>query len=800
MQKPCTNNFFDKLYILLLLLGLFFFNSGTAGAIDRKVANTKYGEPSVNIAVDLNRDGKITFDLEQPRIKDEKLVNDDNIDDTKKATDKTHPNLPYRFWVNNDLDVVNHNGIVRWDRTDCDGLNPQYAQGEEYRQKCEQWDEDPEGGESNVASTRLTNIESIRDLEDFSPIRLRIPVGFNSEGYTIKLRASGVSVNLFKSDWSHEGDSVAHKYIFDEQASYNQIRLANGSKGRFPEVLRINTEVPITQEIFDEYFDPLTGEAKFIFEAIARSPSGSNCAQNAENCYLELELSKIDDESFGPIKSRVYMDIHDIKDFYELIEAGPSAEDVSGRYVIEDEFGEGVLQAFHATYDNAPIITVRSRSLNIYDGLFPRQQLVDNYVLQIHGWRMRDSEKTSFSETSFKRMYWSGYKGQMGALHWPTGWFDKPAHVYGAGVLSYVLGNERNYDISEAVARRVGANLPRWLQAKKATGTNIHVVPHSMGNVLVSEALRYGAGDYLTSYAASQAASAAGAYDSNSPDIAHNLQATAFLSCPIDTTFSNAVNPEEAWRCYNIDNQTPYGNTPFDMPPDMYRYDFIERTDAGEPVRDGDGNYIVRHGPTTVSDMGAYPIPAEGVGTPGHYYAGTGAGLRIINLYSEEDMALNAWEFNQLTKPDFAQGDTWNYSNSYLDEVVSYFNTCIEFCDSPPSEPVEVTSTFSSGGAPVLYNEDTAFDILAHAIPARTKSLGQTLTFGEVGGFLNNANMDGFTDSNQDHSAPYHGFYSDNSKENNQQQRAIYWNTVLRDSLRLAPEEYSGLRNGINRN
>lgn len=773
MQQCYKLQINNRFFRLLAVVFLFNITTQAVGVGDRK-ADINFSSPPIVIAVDLNRDGKVDKDINQ--------IKPEDILAGKKANDATTPALPYRFWVNNDLDVVNNSGLIKWDDTNCNSYNTYNTT--EYRQKCEQWDEDPvDAGLTNTSPNKLNKIESYRDLEDFAPLLMYIVKGFNPDDYTLKLRAVGVSVNLFKSNWNDTDTQVAHEYIFETQKTIEQVQLANAlqsasnPKGHFATLRSGAAGIKITQQIIDDYFDPDTGEARFIFEAIAPSPSG--CKTNAENCYLEMEVSKEDDETFNKSISRVYMDIHDIKDFYELVKAGPSAQEVGGRYVVEEEFGERILQAFHAEYNDEPVHTVPQKVLNIYDGLFTQQQITKDYVLQIHGWRMKDSEKTSFSETSFKRLYWSGYKGQMGALHWPTGWFDKPAYAYGFGVLPYVLGNERNYDISEVVARRVGVNLVPWLSSKKQTGTNIHTIAHSMGNVVLSEALHYGAGGSLTSYAASQAAIDAGSYDSGSPDINHLLQDTAFTSCLIDVLSNALIDPESAWRCYNLDS---FPDTPFDMPPDMYRYDFIARTDIGEPETDTNGNFIIRHGQTTVGAMTPYPIPTDGLTTPGHYFATIGSNVRIINLFNSQDLALNGWEFNQLTKPDFAQGETWHYTNTYLDALAEYnlcdpeFETCLI-----PELPEEVVAGFRRGNTVVPFNQATEFEILAHVIPARTLTLGQVLTHGEI---RENPEMLGLTNSNQDHSAPYHGFYSEKSKKIiTAQQRAAYWNILLDRSI-----------------
>ena len=100
---------------------------------------------------------------------------------------------------------------------------------------------------------------------------------------------------------------------------------------------------------------------------------------------------------------------------------------------------------------------------------------------------------------------------------------------------------------------------------------------------------------------------------------------------------------------------------------------------------------------------------------------------------------------------------------------------------------------------PAPYNEQTKFDIMAHVIPARTEPLGQE---DEIAGL---SNMSGYTNSNQDHSAPFHGYYSEiSAKDKNQtikrKQHAAYWNLVL-DRAIFFPiandNDLTGLVNGL---
>lgn len=95
---------------------------------------------------------------------------------------------------------------------------------------------------------------------------------------------------------------------------------------------------------------------------------------------------------------------------------------------------------------------------------------------------------------------------------------------------------------------------------------------------------------------------------------------------------------------------------------------------------------------------------------------------------------------------------------------------------------------------------------MSHVIPARTESLGQDKveqlpennTMVEI---ADNPEMSGFTDSNQDHSDPFHGYLSQISVKSITAQRASYWNNELVTSMGfdIAPEskDVTGLYNHI---
>jgi len=134
-----------------------------------------------------------------------------------------------------------------------------------------------------------------------------------------------------------------------------------------------------------------------------------------------------------------------------------------------------------------------------------------------------------------------------------------------------------------------------------------------------------------------------------------------------------------------------------------------------------------------------------------------------------------------------------------------------EICDSDtsvqalkPNTAGIYRSIFQLAGNDIAYNEQSKIDILSHIIPARTEPLGQQAVAKEA---VKNTEVEitdnfallGLTNSNQDHSAPFHGYYSQLSPRNRELQRAAYWNTVLSESLNLIPQRLNDLT-GLNNN
>jgi esterase/lipase superfamily enzyme len=111
------------------------------------------------------------------------------------------------------------------------------------------------------------------------------------------------------------------------------------------------------------------------------------------------------------------------------------------------------------------------------------QSETDEKLLFVHGWNMQGWEKRRWAETMFKRLWWQGYKGSVALFDWPTmdgftgsWWWD-------------LLVDSRHFDNSEYIAWR-SADALAGLMGTLNSGGNLSVLAHSMGNVVMGEALK----------------------------------------------------------------------------------------------------------------------------------------------------------------------------------------------------------------------------------------------------------------------------------------------------------------------
>ncbi len=132
-------------------------------------------------------------------------------------------------------------------------------------------------------------------------------------------------------------------------------------------------------------------------------------------------------------------------------------------------------------------------------------------IVFVHGWRVTYDEYLTDADTTFKRLWQSGYKGRFYSFRWPTYHGDNN----GADPLDLYKPGGATYNPSEYRAWLSGPALADFVNQLPNPSAR-YLIAHSMGNVVAGSALRSGMA--LTRYAMCHSAMAAMAYDSRIVD------------------------------------------------------------------------------------------------------------------------------------------------------------------------------------------------------------------------------------------------------------------------------------------
>ena len=371
------------------------------------------------------------------------------------GADQTSEDEPYVFWINNDVDHGN--------------------------------DDEAEDREPNVAPDYLDGqIDFSRDLEDFSRIWI------NVDGIADQLKDGSLRLGL---EWKNvsEGDPAIKlydavevdggmKYLFDENVAnlqkstappspYAAIAMENNAGNP---AQTVNDRVFFPEEFWDDL--PGTGIVHFLFEATSAGKGELVFSLQANTAGLPQDI----DMSM----SGVWFDLKDIEQIYQHFTVGDDINAVPASSA-------------------SPVSGSPSKTD------LDEMNFEDDYILFVHGWRMKKWERRYFAETAFKRLYWLGYKGRFGMFSWPTEWTTRP--------IGTAITDTENYMRSDQKAMQSGQGLAGVMNTLMGDyNGQLKIFAHSMGNVVVSEALRQGG--QANTYVACQSASVARAYDSMGPE------------------------------------------------------------------------------------------------------------------------------------------------------------------------------------------------------------------------------------------------------------------------------------------
>ena len=298
-------------------------------------------------------------------------------------------------------------------------------------------------------------IDTSRDLEDFATLAIRLPTQFDPNDHAWVVEVYITPVTGDPAIRLFPAAAPGTGYLTSPSVAQSQVSLSRSRRG-----IRIGS-LPV--RIDSSLFANSERVAYFIFEGLSKG-SGP----------LTVHLYKAgqcDSSDQG-----AYLDLAEAVDFYDHWTVGDTTQN-----------GPHAPQLLHAVQNE--------------------ESFTNDYVLFVHGWNQQPWKRRAFAETAYKRMWHHGFRGRFGLFSWPTEWVPLPFITH------------LSFDRSELRAWMSAPGLLEVLLDPKLQpyAGRIRVVAHSLGNVVVSEALRLGAetgrSQLVHTYIATQAAVAASAYD-----------------------------------------------------------------------------------------------------------------------------------------------------------------------------------------------------------------------------------------------------------------------------------------------
>ncbi|NJK90623.1 MAG: alpha/beta hydrolase [Blastochloris sp.] len=317
-----------------------------------------------------------------------------------------------------------------------------------------------------------TVVKCNRDLEDFLRIHLKAPAGFDPASRQWQMRLIFAEIKSGKPRvriWQAREEGLG--YLESESAATSQREY-------------MNSEYPLGMIHSDGEKPILPTRAKRIFQ---RAEDGSWRA----NLLMEGA-----GEGEGALTVRFYREgglVAESKFYLRLL----PMEKLYDHWTVGDT-------------DDIPWQDIPSEATRI--GSAEIQAEEPGYIIFVHGWRLKPWERRAFAETAYKRLWHQGYKGGYGIYSWPTEYSNNPAIP------------PQNFNRSDRKALLSASGLLGVLEElNQQKPKQVRLFAHSMGNVVVSEALRLGklkawaegreVKPLLHTYVTSQAAVSSHSYD-----------------------------------------------------------------------------------------------------------------------------------------------------------------------------------------------------------------------------------------------------------------------------------------------
>ena len=365
---------------------------------------------------------------------------DGNMDLSFNGPDATSQASSYRIWVNNWHTVTGSGGNLDYDKENPGYASPNYSQGK---------------------------ITCQRDLENFFRLWIcGLPALPLNQGYTATLSMSPSSGNPAINLYASYDTNGSAAYLTDTNAAQQQFtqQYLNGQL-MFDYSKKLRTISSSQSYTLPVYSDGRPIFTHFLFEGACTNGSGE----------LQLTISQNDNTI---AQTGVWLDLHDIKDFYERVTI---TNNISGSISNWTSGLEGVQPAASSVLGNDT-----------------------NLIVFVHGINVGPWDWLDDSDTVFKRLYWAGFKGKFATVKWPCNYLTPPQPF------SFDV-----FNLSEANAYKSSTSLTTYLNQLRSRfpGYRLNLYVHSQGNAVASEAIKNGAP--FDTYIITQGAISDGAYDVN---------------------------------------------------------------------------------------------------------------------------------------------------------------------------------------------------------------------------------------------------------------------------------------------
>jgi hypothetical protein len=383
------------------------------------------------IRTDANRDGTITFTPSTPVL-----------------SDRTSTSKPYRFWINDSDSVTN--ALSAQSDTVPDQQSVLYGQPG-----------------FNGADSLLSTIPDTLDLENWFPVVLQMPPGYNDNTWTTDFTMVGTDAPAIKAMFvtqTQEQQYLTNESVAQQLVGRN-ILFGLGGGGA-------NNAPNIGGDWSSGFIPDGHGRVYMLVEGVLVGTGALTVT------FLRSGVAVAQDS--------VNLDLQTITSFYEDWTVGDNNPTGSPR----DPSFPAIPTTATLTSDSGPVSD--------------RSGYSSDYVLFIPGYNMTPLDRREFADEAYKRLYWQGFKGRFGMFNWPTELFS--------------VAQLASFDDSEYIAFESAPALLNLIESLDQAHYSVNLLAQSLGNIVASEALREYAVEgvhtqILNTYIATQAAVPANAYD-----------------------------------------------------------------------------------------------------------------------------------------------------------------------------------------------------------------------------------------------------------------------------------------------